>query len=194
MIFLETFPQANVGGVTENQWAQRPAPRPGSLTPILTVDKAIVSRNDNSNSKPVSPPVLVDNVPHKLKAFAHWVCCWEVPTDETRKKKWTKVLKNPRTGWNAKSNDANTWGTFDEALASYQKGDYDGIGYVFADDDPFTGIDLDQCIDPVTGNVAEWAREIITKANSYTEESPSGTGVKIFIQAKLDATLRKRKG
>jgi KaiC/GvpD/RAD55 family RecA-like ATPase len=47
------------------------------------------------------------------------------------------------------------------------------------------GIDLDGCRDPQTKKVAEWAREIILYLNSYSEVSPSLTGVKIYCLGKL---------
>ena len=43
------------------------------------------------------------------------------------------------------------------------------------------GIDLDCCIDPATGEIEPWAVEIIERLGSYTEVSPSGTGLKIFF-------------
>jgi hypothetical protein len=51
--------------------------------------------------------------------------------------------------------------------------------------DPYTGIDLDHCRTPETGAIAPWAQQIITFLNTYSEVSPSGTGVKIFVQATL---------
>jgi hypothetical protein len=62
---------------------------------------------------------------------------------------------------------------------------YYGIGFVFTADDPFCGVDLDRCRDAVTGEVEEWAREIIRELDSYTEMSPSGTGVHILVRATL---------
>ena len=40
--------------------------------------------------------------------------------------------------------------------------------------------DLDHCVDPSTGKIAPWAREIIINLDSYSEFSPSGTGVHIL--------------
>jgi hypothetical protein len=65
-----------------------------------------------------------------------------------------------------------------------------GVGFVFDADDPFAGVDLDDCRDPVTGKIAEWAQDIIAKLNCYSEVSPSQTGVKIFIRAKLPANAK----
>ncbi len=82
----------------------------------------------------------------------------------------------------AKTNDPSTWSTFEEAKQRHDQGDYAGIGYVFSAGDPFVGIDLDGCRHPGTGEVASWAQEVVDKCGSYTEVSPSGTGVKIFYE------------
>ena len=102
---------------------------------------------------------------------------------ETRDSRPTKVPYDPRTGARAKSTDPTTWATRDEAefWALQERGD--GVGLVLSrlDDETFLcGIDLDACRDPDAGDIAPWAQEIIDRANSYTEVSPSGTGVKIF--------------
>ena len=51
--------------------------------------------------------------------------------------------------------------------------------------DPYTGVDLDHRRDPQTGVIAPWAQQIIAWLKSYTEVSPSGTGIKIFVHATL---------
>src|SRR5690349_2021836 len=43
------------------------------------------------------------------------------------------------------------------------------------------GVDLDGCRNPQTGEIDEWAKTWVNKLNTYTEISPSGTGVKIFV-------------
>jgi archaellum biogenesis ATPase FlaH len=58
--------------------------------------------------------------------------------------------------------------------------------------DPYTGIDLDHCRKPETGEIKPWARRIIAVLNSYTEVSPSETGVHIFVQGRLPGKGQKR--
>ncbi len=48
--------------------------------------------------------------------------------------------------------------------------------------DPYTGVDLDKCRDPETGEIEPWARSIIDRLKSYTEISPSGCGLHILIR------------
>jgi hypothetical protein len=64
---------------------------------------------------------------------------------------------------------------------------------MFSADDPYTGVDLDKCRVPETGTIEPWAQESITALNSYTEISPSGTGLHIIVQGQLPPG-RRRKG
>jgi hypothetical protein len=116
------------------------------------------------------------HVPHVLRERRQWVC-WKYIC---RGGKQTKCPINPRNGGRASSTDPETWLSFDEAVAAWQAGGHAGIGYVFATVDPFCGIDLDGCIDDA-GAIVPAAREIIDALNSYTEVSPSGRGIKVFI-------------
>jgi hypothetical protein len=114
---------------------------------------------------------------------------------EYRKGKWTKPLYQPNDGYAedeyAESDNPDTWGTFDAAIAAYLRGSFDGIGFVVTGEDDFAGVDLDHCRDPETETIQPWAMQIVETLNSYTEISPSGTGVRIFLYAKLPPKDRK---
>lgn len=86
-----------------------------------------------------------------------------------------KVPKSPHGG-NAKSNDPSTWGTYAEAEATRARNGYSGVGLMLTDG--YIGIDLDGAVED--GEIAGWAQEIIGRFDSYTELSPSGTGVHIL--------------
>ncbi len=91
--------------------------------------------------------------------------------------------------------DQNTWLTRPQArrvadeLRRLRRQDDDlvgriGVGIVFDyinDDWYLAGVDLDTCLD-AKGNIELWAQEIIDRLHTYTEVSPSGTGVKCFFQ------------
>ena len=131
---------------------------------------------------------ILANVPAALKEHPRWVTWKYVERDG----KPTKCPFNPKTGGAADSTDPATWATFDEALAAYQKDSLDGVGFVFAADGDFAGVDLDDSIDPATGQLKAWARQVVERLNSYTEVSPSGGGVKVFVRArKPGARCRK---
>src|SRR5438874_7831554 len=97
---------------------------------------------------------------------------------------------NPRRHLPAKTNDSTTWARVEPPLKALATGRYNGIGFVFSETDPFTGIDLDGCV-AKDGTFVPWAQEIITSLSSYTEYSPSKLGVHILIQATLPGAGRK---
>jgi hypothetical protein len=68
---------------------------------------------------------------------------------------------------------------------------HDGIGFEFSPLDPFVGVDLDGCV--IDGQVQPWAQTIIDSFMSYTEFSPSGTGVHIIVRGEKPGP-RCRKG
>lgn len=113
--------------------------------------------------------------------------CWRWEPDENGKP--AKVLKRALTGsiQSAMSTKPATWSTYAEACEAVATGHYAGIGFVCrpAEDGIFV-VDLDGCIDPGTGEVAPWASEIVEQIDSYTELSPSGTGLKIFARGSPD--------
>ncbi len=82
------------------------------------------------------------SVPEELQAYRQFVG-WEL---FERSGKPTKVPINPHTGYYAKVTDPQTFGSFREALAMLKNGRAKGIGFVFTEDDPFVGTDLDHCI------------------------------------------------
>src|SRR5262249_15610356 len=89
----------------------------------------------------------------------------------------------------ASSTDPATWCDFGTAVEVMTRRGWSGVGFVVTPDDPFTGIDLDDCRDPETGTLAPWAAEIVDLFRSYTEASPSGTGVRIWIVGTLIGLL-----
>jgi len=116
-----------------------------------------------------------------IRDLKQWVC-WR---SEERDGKPTKVPYSPLTPRKASSTDPDTWGSYAEAVAARKEHGHNGIGFVFTKDDPFCGVDLDSCRDPKTGDIEPWAQEIIDELDSYTEISPSGTGIHILVRAAL---------
>lgn len=54
------------------------------------------------------------------------------------------------------------------------------------------GVDLDSCRDPATGTIEPWAMAVIDRFASYTEVSPSGTGLKVYFTFKSADEMRLR--
>lgn len=128
-----------------------------------------VSLSDQPSSS-TAPSSLPDpsQVPAELAQLPRWLT-WFYTTDGK---------KIPRQ----RVNDPGSWLTLTEALKEAAEKKSAGIGFVFTDQDDLGGIDLDACRDPETGTLEPWAQQIISMFDSYTEVSPSGTGVKIFAK------------
>ncbi len=95
----------------------------------------------------------------------------------------------------AKSNAPETWGTFAEAQEALLMGNFDGLGFEFGNFPAGTlrvsGIDLDHVIRE-DGTLEPFAAEIVELMNSYTEYSPSGTGLHILCKTAVKDIGRKR--
>jgi Primase C terminal 2 (PriCT-2) len=141
--------------------------------------------------KPAPMPVNVENVPSSLKSYDRWVC-WSWIWDGDSKK-FTKPPLNARTGYHAKSTDASTWVSFDEAIRAHQSGRFDGIGFTLGGNGSgvtFSGFDLDKCI--VDGEIEAAAIYLAGCINSYTEISPSGNGIKVFMTGPILGPGKKK--
>ena len=89
-----------------------------------------------------------------------------------------KVPLNGR-GYVSGSTHEHDYMSYDEANEALTRVLCCGLAFCFTKDDPFVGIDLDDCmIDEYT--MKPWAEEIVNRLGSYTELSPSLTGVKIY--------------
>lgn len=81
----------------------------------------------------------------------------------------------------ASSTDAASWATYDEAVSVSKN-----VGIVFTPEEALLGIDIDHCLDEKTKNIIHEQKEIIAnlvlEADTYTEISPSGTGLHIFLE------------
>lgn len=129
-----------------------------------------------------------ESIPEELKGYNQWVVWKAKPRDG----KTTKVPYDPKSGKEARTNEASTWAAFDKAWQMYQSGGYTGIGFVLTDKDPFCGVDLDHCRDPKTEIIEDWATNIVQELKGYTELSPSGAGLRIFVKAELPPGPRKK--
>ena len=113
----------------------------------------------------------------ELKKVTNWVC------------HRNKIPIDPKTGNTAKSNDRSTWGTYQQAKSFMEKDkSISGLGFMFSES-PYVGIDIDHCI--VDGKMSKLALDVISTFQSYTEISPSGTGIHIICKGKLPGAGRK---
>src|SRR5262249_28129995 len=120
-----------------------------------------------------------------------WVWVWDRETQ-----RWKKPPRQARRpDWPASTTDPRTWGTFDQALATFQAGKAAGVGIVLTDG--LVGLDLDRCLDLTTGAfcldagwkalgvTADELRELIAGLDTYFEKSPRGTGLRGLAWGRL---------
>ncbi len=149
-------------------------------------ERNIVMSSIDDYARSVQAP-LFDKIPLKLRAGRHHVV-WKL--EERRGELLGKtpyiaraILDNGKL-YRASSTKPKSWSSFPQAMKAYQRGNFDGIGYVLTHEQGIIFIDIDHCIDPDTGAPNAVACEILDLLNSNAERSPT-TGVHAFITGTL---------
>ena len=103
---------------------------------------------------------------------------------------------NPHNGNYGSATDPDTWGTFNRVQEEHESSTIqsDGIGFVFQSEDTIVGIDIDDARDSETGSPNDTAKEIIPRADSFAEVSPSGTGYHVYVFGTLPTDAKNRTG
>ena len=121
----------------------------------------------------------------KLPAALQPLCArpqWAIWRLTWRHSRWTKPpfrCDDPHRF--ASSSDPSSWSSYENAVTAAVEGH--GLTYMLTPEDPFAAIDIDHVRDPVTGTIENWAQRFLDRAShSYTEISPSGTGLRIWAQ------------
>lgn len=110
---------------------------------------------------------MYEKLPTELKEKARF-CLW--------KRESNGKVPYQLNGCKAKATDKRSFVDYKSVIGSLNG--YDGIGIgIF---EGFCAIDIDHCVE--NGSLSETAQDIIKEMNSYTEYSPSGTGVRIIFR------------
>lgn len=124
---------------------------------------------------------LTRNTPQEMQDLNQWAyrtnwgqCPWSV---------WDAA---------ARVNDPATWSTWESVIAKFTTSRHRCLNFCFFDGCGIGGCDLDACRDPETGHVSDWAMAFVARFDSYTEISPSGTGLHVFFRTTLAGTTKKR--
>lgn len=156
---------------------------------------------EKSNSKPTIPskpisPGVGNDIPNELKEQQRWIV-WKytLVRNGAGEPRWTKV---PFQAWiddgvphqKAKSDDPGSWSSFADALAFYNRHreELDGVGFMLKSSG-YTGIDFDHCLDG--SSLDPWVQCQIDKFGSYSDVSPSNTGVKMLVRGTVASKGRR---
>ena len=136
-----------------------------------------------------------DQIPQELRDLKQWGLFklkW-VP----ERKRNTKIPFSAIDGDNAKSNDPNTWTTFNHAIEELKLNskDFDGLSFFFANG--YAGIDIDHVEDDImryrSGDYEDnIVSEFMNATRSYTEVSQSGTGIHIIFKGEIPGNRRRK--
>lgn len=125
-----------------------------------------------------------DFAPQMMRDLKQW-CIYKLVKKEGKEKPDKVPFNANKPNKHASSTDPSTWADMITALDVYSRGESDGISFMLKDDNGLVFIDLDGCREKETGFVDDWALYWVKRFNSYTEISQSGTGLHIFIRAKM---------
>ena len=118
---------------------------------------------------------MIGNIPKEMKEIPQWVGWKGVP--KTSKGGKIGMSKEPYALSGAYRLGFQHVHTFDEVMASYEKGNINGIGFAMSKEAGFICIDLDG---EKLEDIPESLRSIAN--HSYAERSPSGNGLHIWFK------------
>ena len=130
---------------------------------------------------------------HDLRELPHWVM-WKFQTVKGRSTKVPYQVDHP-TQKAATNNEAH-WADYDDAVRVLEEHNFDGLGFVLTGTN-LVAFDLDDCRNLDTGGLDHWAQELVEEADSYTEITPSGKGLRIIGKGgtyALHTTLKRPTG
>jgi len=128
-----------------------------------------------------------DAIPVELKSLRQWVL-WRAIVNDGAVTKPPYQPNNP--AYMADVNSPSDWGSFEDAVRVYTNNPslFSGIGFVFTDDDPYFGLDIDDeaKVKPQFLETRKrFISQIMSQVDTYTEVSPSGNGLHMIGRGKL---------
>jgi len=127
--------------------------------------------------------VLPDAIPALLRKRDHWAV-WRGEWNRA-KNKYDKHICQVGGFFQASPTDPAHWTSFEHAFAAYETGRYHGLAFALTLDDGIVGFDVDHARHPLNGAIPGFIRDLIAGLDTYTEISPSNTGLRAFAFGKL---------
>lgn len=155
----------------------------------------MTSKNKNRTDTCISNCIDVEirninpeSIPLELKNRNQWLL-FKVKLVGEKLKKYPFTVQNNMDSWNLAENQSS----FEIAYRTFtNNSNYAGIGFAVTENDPYTCIDFDRVYNPTSEEWNQQALEEIKKLNSYTEFSPTRTGVHVFVIGKMKKAGRKK--
>lgn len=138
--------------------------------------------------------LLADNIPPDIRNYPQWVVWRLSPKEGGGFAKIPYQAKIPT--WPASVGRPESWATFDEAVAAVKAHGFDGIGFVFTENDPFFGVDVDD-INKVAPEHVEARKAFddqVKTTSTYIEVSPSGNGLHLIGSGVRPELMDETKG
>ncbi|CAM5794047.1 AAA family ATPase [Rhizobacter fulvus] len=153
-------------------------------------DNSLPSGKASGNQPPrpvVAVKLQMSGIPKSLKLFNRWIL-WKFTLLPNGK--WSKTPHSPSSGHKIDATNLANGASFETAVQALRKNKtkFDGLGFLLGDG--LAGVDVDDCIDPVTGEMNERGKTLSDKLlSTYAEVSPSGTGFKAIVDIGDDPRL-----
>lgn len=125
--------------------------------------------------------IKLKNIPFELRKKEQWV-------NWIHHHQKGKIPIDSKTGQWAKSSDSTTWSNFGLAVTKINK----ELGLGFMVEEPVVAIDIDDCIGENSVVISQLAKDIINKFKTYTEKSPSKTGLHLFCLGTINKAYKKK--
>lgn len=134
-----------------------------------------------------------DLIPDDIRKQLPWGV-WIAEHRDGSSGKFNKAPRCPISGKKIGANQPEKFGTFEDAKAAYETGQYTGIG-ITLNRSGIVGVDIDDYADVffLRPEVKLWVQQVI-KHGVYCEKSPSGKGLRLFMIGELPAGGRKSAG
>jgi hypothetical protein len=139
--------------------------------------------------------VRPEAIPPELRALG-WVLWRAEPRGDDKPAKVPYRVADPQR--RGSSTDPTTWASFDDACDAYAalvgrpdatRGPVAGIGCVLTREAGISCIDLDRVV-AADGRLDTRAATLVERCDSWTEVSPSGTGVHVFVRGTAARALK----
>lgn len=156
-------------------------------------------RHTDKNHRPSAIRPVVPNIPAEMQDLKQWVL-WKYLWKEdasTGRAEWAK-LPMQANGQAAKSNDSSTWATFKDVLSAWAtaQSSFDGLGFMFTPESKIVGVDVDNCVEQDGEGdfkINKIGARVIELLDSYTELSPSCSGIHVIVKAEFADALKDSK-